>query len=310
MTARSSTAAVAVGRPGELTAYGRWHRPESVVCWASGTKVFLAALVRSLVRQGRLSWATPVGDLLGVAAPPTMTVTALVEHRSGLPRALPEQKATLPDPYADWTTDRFDERVLGSLPALAALGTAGEYAYSNLGYAVLARAIERSEGRAWLDLVREHVVQPLGVPGDAVLVAPPQTAAPEGQPGLSTLVPRTLRERPVAEWDTSRGPFAAAGGLCSTVPDMVRILRAALDADSPLLPEPGPHAWTRRGRRAWHAGALLRSGSLLVLDTATRAVGAAHALGGLPGHGARYAERALGALLAKAPTSAPAPAVG
>ena len=67
-------------------------------------------------------------------------------------------------------------------------------------------------------------------------------------------------------------------------------------------------AVSRAGARAWHAGALLRSGSLLVVDTGTGSVGAAHALGGLPGHGARYAERALTALLAKAPRPAGAAA--
>ena len=303
MTARSSTAAVVAGRSGELRdSYGRWHGPESVVCWASGSKVFLAALAGSLVAQGRLTWQTPVAELLGAEAPPTMTLAALVEHRSGLPRALPEQKATLPDPYDGWTTERFDERVLGDLPALAAQGTAGDVSYSNVGYAVLARAIERSQGRGWLELVREHLVRPLGVPGEVLLVARPEASSPSGPFAVG---PRDLRDRPVIDWDTSVGPFAASGGLCSTVPDMVRILRAALDAGSPLLPGDGPHAWERQGTRAWHAGALLRSGSLLVVDTGTGAVGASHAVGGLPGHGARYAERALGALLAAAPQTPP-----
>lgn len=306
---------MAVSRSGKTRdAYGRWHTPGSVVCWASGTKVFLAAVARSLVAQGAVAWETPVGELLDAPAPPTMTLAALVEHRSGLPRALPEQKPTLPDPYADWTTERFDERVLGDLPGLAAQGTPGAVSYSNLGYAVLALALERSQGAGWLDLVRRLIVAPLGVPADAVRLAPPEVvagAAPgardaAGAPrGPAALVPRDLRGRPVADWDASVGPFAASGGLCSTVPDMVRILRAALAAKSPLIPGEGPHAWERASSRAWHAGALFRSGSLLVVDTGTGAVGAAHAVGGLPGHGARYAERALTALLSDARTPAP-----
>lgn len=310
MTALSSTGALVVARSGESRdAYGRWHTPDAVVCWASGTKVFLAGAARSLVARGDLAWEVPVGELLGVPAPQTMTLASLVEHRSGLPRTLPEQKATLADPYAGWTTEHFDERVLGDLHGLAAHGAPGEVAYSNVGYAVLARVLERTQGAGWLDLVREHVVAPLGVPAGAVLLAPPQMS-PAGPPrapaGPAALGARDLRGRPVAEWDVSVGPFAASGGLCSTVPDMVRMLRAALAAGGPLLPGDGPHAWERVGSRAWHAGALLRSGSLLVVDTGTGAAGAAHAVGGLPGHGARHAERALTALLPDARSRADA----
>lgn len=130
MTARSSTGALVVAGSGHTRdAYGRWHTPESVVCWASGTKVFLAAAARSLVARGDLTWEATVGELLDVPAPPTMTLASLVEHRSGLPRTLPEQRATLPDPYAGWTTERFDDRVLGDLTNLAAQGAPGEVAY-------------------------------------------------------------------------------------------------------------------------------------------------------------------------------------
>jgi CubicO group peptidase (beta-lactamase class C family) len=315
MTARSSTGALVVAGSGHTRdAYGRWHTPESVVCWASGTKVFLAAAARSLVARGDLTWEATVGELLDVPAPPTMTLASLVEHRSGLPRTLPEQRATLPDPYAGWTTERFDERVLGDLTNLAAQGAPGEVAYSNVGYAVLSRVLERIGGASWLELVREHVLAPLGVPGDAVVLAPPEASPTRTPRGTGTawaapdvpaaLGARDLRGRPVAEWDVSVGPFAASGGLCSTIPGMVGILRAALGAGSPLLPGEGPHAWERQGSRAWHAGALFRSGSLVVVDTGTGAVGAAHAVGGLPGHGARYAERALTALLPDARTGA------
>ena len=162
--------------------------------------------------------------------------------------------------------------------------------------------------------MRERVVEPLGVPGSAVLLAPPDgspTPAPAPAPAPArALASRDLRGRPVPDWDVSRGPFSAAGGLCSTVPDMVRILRAALDAGSPLSPGDGPHAWQRHGTRAWHGGALLRSGSVVVVDTGTRSVAAAHAAGGLPGHGARHAEKALRALLARAEERVGAPTGG
>lgn len=279
----------------ERSTYGRWHDPGFLVCWASGTKVFLAAAARSLVGSGDLAWDATVADLLQVPAPPSLTVAALVEHRSGLPRILPEQRAVQDDPYSGWTTERFDDRVVPRLAELVAEGDPGQVSYSNLGYAVLARALERSQGRDWIALVRERVVEPLGVPGESVMLA-----APGGSdcPGPRTVASRDLRQRPLQDWDVSTGPYSAAGGLCSTVPTMVHLLRTALDRGSALAPGDGPHAWEQQGSRAWHAGALLRSGSLLVVDISTRRAAAAHAVGGLPGHGARHAQRALARLLA------------
>jgi|GEM_PF-4311900 len=308
MTLRASTAVlVQSSRRDALSQYGRWHTPEAVVCWASVTKVFVAGLARSLVAEGRLSWDLPVGTLIGTVAPEAMTVRALIEHTSGLPRALPEQKPTLPDPYAGWTTEQFDDRVLSHLTDLAGPSVPDSGGYSNVGYAVLARAIEISQGRPWLELVRERVVEPLGMPGSAVLLAPPEGSSSQPPQALGS---RDIWGRPVRDWDVSDGPFSAAGGLCSTVPDMARILRAALDTESPLSPGDGPHAWQQHGARAWHNGALLRSGSLIVVDTDKRTVAAAHAVGGLPGHGARHAEKALGTLLARAAVRDDAPAGG
>lgn len=305
MTLRSSSGVVAIPRTGEvLSSYERWHHQDALVCWASGTKVVTAGLVRALVGDGAFGWDTPVSEMLEVEAPATLTVESLVSHRSGLPRALPEQGPTVADPYAEWTTARFDQRVLPRLGVLASTGTPGEFGYSNVGYAVLARAVEASLGRAWLDLVRTRILAPLGLPHGSVTVAPPEgiTRLPDGPRALSS---RSLRGRAVPDWDTSRGPFAAAGGLCSTVPVMAQILRVSLDTDGPVAPGSGPHAWERQGSRAWHAGALMRSGSMLVVDTETRAVAAAHVVGGPPGHGATQAEKALSEVLATSTRTPP-----
>ncbi|MDM8084520.1 serine hydrolase domain-containing protein [Cellulomonas cellasea] len=302
MTLRASTAA-AIHMPGgaQDASYGRWHSPTAVVCWASGAKVFTAGLARALVAAGELAWDSHVPTLLGVPGPEHLTIAALVEHRGGLARTLPEQRATLPDPYREWTTERFDERVLPDLEALATAVSPGVEAYSNTGYALLGRALEVSQRQGWIDLVRERLIAPLGMREEVMTVAPPDSPRAEASPGAGAvaLASRDLRERPVADWDVSTGPFAAAGGLCSTVPSMLAVLSAALEASSPLAPGAGPHAWTQAGALAAHQGALSRSGSLLVVNTELGSVGVAHAVGGLPGHGARRAERALSNLISR-----------
>lgn len=295
MTARHSAGVEIRVTDGEtFSSYGRWHTPRSVVCWASGTKVFVAALARALVSSGALDWDLPVGQLLGERTPEHVTVASLVEHRSGLPRVLPEQESAHADPYRSWTVERFDARVLPSLAELASAGPRGESGYSNLGYALLGRAMEIAFDASWLDLVRHHVIAPLGLETETVSVRRPEGIEAQGDGALS---PRSLRGRAVPDWDLSTGPFSAAGGLCATVADMSAALQASLDLGGHLTRSDGPQAWGWQEGRAVHAGALLRSGSLLMINPENGTVGAVHAVGGLPGRGAQLAERRLTAFV-------------
>ena len=246
--------------------------------------MFVAALVRSLVADGTIGWDTTAGDLLGVAAPGTLTVEALVTHRSGLPRLLPGQERSR-DPYGSWTDERFDAEVLPQLGALT--GEPGvEPVYSNLAYAVLVRALETGLGAPWIDQLRTRVVEPAGLPGSAVGLL-----APDG-----VVRSRSLTGRALDDWDVSTGPFSGGGGLCSTVPDMVRLLGSALAGTSELDPRRTPHAWEGSAPRWWHRGALLRSGCVLLVDVERKTVVAAHVAGGFPGRGAEDAERAVARL--------------
>ncbi len=292
LSVRRSRAAEVLRRGRERESrYGPLHDPDSWVCWASVTKIFVAALCAALVERGEISWATRVEDLAGREVTTPITIDALVEHRSSLPRMLPHGRSVV-DPYREWTTERFDAEVLGSLRALRVntSGAAG-FVYSNLGYAVLTRSIEIGLGSSWIDLMRKQVLEPLGIPPSSMKIGAPVRHA---RPGLaSTMRSRDFRGRALDDWDVASGPFSGAGGLCSTVSTMVDALARSLEAQAHLAPSATPHAWSGSGTRFEHAGALLRSGSLVVVDTATGSVAAAHAVGGVPGHGDRYARRAL-----------------
>lgn len=288
MTLRKSTAA-ALHRPGQedVTDYGRWHDPATPVAWASVTKLFLAATVRSLVTDGSWTWETPAAELLGVSAPDELTVRALLEHRSGLPRLLPEQSRELIDPYRAWTDERFDEAVLPRLPELIT-GEPGREEYSNLGYAVLTRALERDQGQGWLDLLRTRVLTPLGVDPLGF------SLGGSGRDGLDVVLSRSLVGGAQWDWDASAGPFSGAGGLCAPVPLMLRTLVSALEHPSELDPRRTPHAWLAGPDGVYtFRGALMRSGSVVVVQPDTGRVGVAHAVGGMASRGAEHAEAAL-----------------
>ncbi|WP_029252034.1 serine hydrolase domain-containing protein [Paraoerskovia marina] len=293
MRPRTSTATLVRPRGArDQTTWGPWHGPDRAVGWGSVTKVLTAGLVRALVVNGSLAWSTTAPEILGGPAAPSLTVEALVRHRSGLPRVLPRSYGAPvdKDPYVAWTTEAFDRDVVPHLAELVTARSVGRDNYSNLGYALLTRMAETVTGESWLTALRERVVEPLGGDPDAFTVTPPA--------GATLALDRS--GKPLADWDLSTGPFCGVGGLWATLPALADVLGAkgVGGKRSPLAPPPesdppSPHAWQRGGLGrdvAWHNGMTLRQGAWV--QTSHDRLVLAHRCGGVPGFTAGAARRA------------------
>ena len=136
----------------------------------SDAKAMTAALIARLVDRGKLSWNTPLSNLLPDMAPnmrpeyQSVTLVQLLSHTSGLPhdisdmrffatfyedsRPLPQQRAT------------YIARAL-SEPPVALPGTT--FSYSNTGYIIAAVIAERLAGTSYEELMRREVFTPLGM---------------------------------------------------------------------------------------------------------------------------------------------------
>jgi D-alanyl-D-alanine carboxypeptidase len=135
----------------------------------SDAKAMLGTLIAREVEAGRLRWDTTIEEVLpevmATARPEyrTVTVTQLLDHRSGL---LP--LATLADltvvPRLDGPViaqrRKFARWVLRQAPVVAP-GTTG--VYSNAGYVVAAAMLERVTGRSYEELMRRRLLAPLGI---------------------------------------------------------------------------------------------------------------------------------------------------
>lgn len=292
-----SSAAVLIEGPGRSSAtYGRWHSPTTPVVWGSVTKLFLAGAVAELVARGDLAWDTRIASMLAGVTPsevtvPPITVRQLVEHTSGLPRLLPEQMKMVQDPYGPYDDARFDTEVLARLDDLRNESLAdGAPQYSNLGYALLARAVTVAQGRPWIEAVRELVVTPAGVDPAEVFVASGQAPRPRAQA-------RTLRGKAQRDWNPASGPFGGASGLWASPTVMLELMRSALAPGSPLDPRRTPNAWEGETPRSTVHGAIMRQGGLVLVDTEQGLVAAAHVIGGTPGRASERAEKLLKAAL-------------
>lgn len=147
---------------------GAWPDGRAVVVsdrfyGGSLAKQLTGAAAAILVRDGRLDPDQPVTRHLSDLPPWAVDITPrhLAHHLAGLPAA-GALEAQVP---GDWTED-FVSAALAALPRLVTSpGTS--YAYSNLGYILLARLVERIAGEPFAAFVNAHLLAPLGIAGMA-----------------------------------------------------------------------------------------------------------------------------------------------
>lgn len=216
---------------------------DSVFRIASMTKSFTAATILSLRDDGRLGLDDPVArhvpDLVGLRGPtadsPTITVRHLLTMSAGLPTD---------DPWGDrqqgLDLDRFAE-LLRAGPTFA--WTPGmRFEYSNLGYGILGRVIANVAGREYKDVVRERLLDPLGLTATTFerTDVPPERLA-HGYLWRDD----TFIEEPFDPY----GALAAMGGVCTSLRDLVRWVGGFVDAFPPRDEPEGPHPLSRATRR-------------------------------------------------------------
>ncbi|HEY0373511.1 MAG TPA: serine hydrolase domain-containing protein, partial [Amnibacterium sp.] len=178
--------------------------PDTAFRVASCTKSFTAVAMLQQRDAGRLDLEAPVSEYLPLTTVPEAapTVAQLASMAAGFPTDDPwgDRQESLP-------LDELDRMAGAGFRVIDAPGA--RFEYSNLGYALLGRVIERASGRRYLDLVREDVLEPLGLDGvayDRSVVAPGGIAT-----GFARFDGR-WEPQPFAE----PGAFSPIGGVFAT----------------------------------------------------------------------------------------------
>ncbi|CAN5391474.1 serine hydrolase domain-containing protein [soil metagenome] len=271
---------------------------------ASMTKSFTAATVLALRDEGVWSLDDPVAryapelsTVVGPPGSPPITLRHLLSMASGL--ATDDAWA---DRHLDITGPEIDA-IYADRPAFARVPNAA-YEYSNLGYAMIGRAIERATGRRAQQHITDRFLQPLAL-NDTTWIQPDHDnwARPyRAQDGKS------VRDMPDPIGD---GDLAPMGGLWTTVADLAKWVAWFDSANS--RPEQddaiGLSTASRREMQRIHtyigimtvADRACPAGygfGLNVRDDAELGTIVAHA-GGLPGYGSNmrwFAGRGVGAI--------------
>ena len=145
-----------------------------------------------------------------------LTIRSLLTHRSGLPR-----NGTLPLWMWDAGAAALRDYVASLAEAYAAYAPWTRYKYSNVGYCVLGRVIERLRGGGFPDIMRRELLAPLGMTSSAF---------------VST---RLASDRTIATgyWPTDDGNVAShaydivtmpSGNLYATASDLARFAQVVL----------------------------------------------------------------------------------
>ncbi len=169
------------------------------------TKTFTAVLVMQLRDEGRLHLDDPVGRFLPETGYAATTIADLLGHTGGMQS----------EPSGPW----WERSRGGDVEALfrrndgsGAIAGAGElFHYSNLGYGLLGEVVARERGASWWDVVRERLVEPLGL--RRTTYGP---VAPHAQ-GYSV---EHFTGRLALEPHTDTGAMAPAGQAWSTIADL------------------------------------------------------------------------------------------
>lgn len=198
------------------------------------SKQFVAVAVLMLAEEGALGLDDPVQAHLPEIPSEWYgtTVRQLLTHTSGIPDY--EEIATY-DVYQHRLTPEAVLRLAQSRPVDFAPGT-GFY-YSNTGYFLLSRIVERVEGHPLGDVLAARLFEPLGM--TQTRLADPWAIIPHRAAGYWVDKADTLINR----WATEPSSTLGAGGLLSSVGDLA-VWDAALDGEGLLSAASKEAMWT------------------------------------------------------------------
>jgi CubicO group peptidase (beta-lactamase class C family) len=215
----------------------------SVFRIASMTKSFTAAAVLLLRDEGRLHLddlvERYVPELAYLRYPTTDSPRITIRHLLTMTAGFPTD-----DPWGDRQQDldpaRFSELLRGGISFLWPPGV--RYEYSNLSYGILGRLITNVAGREYRDVVRDRLLEPLGMHSTGYLEA---EVDPARLARGYVWRDGAYLEEPIDGY----GALASMGGIFATVEDLARWVAGFTDAWPPRDGPEGSHPIRRATRR-------------------------------------------------------------
>ncbi|MGV9424106.1 serine hydrolase domain-containing protein [Streptomyces sp. NPDC003656] len=198
------------------------HAPDGEVQYRIGsiTKTFTAVLVMRLRDEGLLDLGDPLEKHLPGTGAGEATVAELLAHTAGL-------AAESPGPWWERTPGSLRPElsdVLGEHPLLHPVGR--RFHYSNPGYTLLGALVEELRGAPWEQVLREEILEPLGLHRTSTQPQAPHAGGWAVHPWADVMLPEPLEDL---------GRMAPAGQLWSTTGDLARFAVFLAEGDDRVL---------------------------------------------------------------------------
>lgn len=168
------------------------------------TKTFVAVAVMRLRDAGRLELTDRFEAHVPGTALGEVTIEQLLTHTSGT-------QAETPEPWWERTPGVSWEELSGGVGQRFRAGR--RFHYTNVGYAALGRLLEVAHGRDWFEVLRDEVLEPLGMNRTSTRPQAPHAQGLAVHPFADVVLP---------EPEHDAGAMAPAGQLWSTVSDLSR----------------------------------------------------------------------------------------
>jgi CubicO group peptidase (beta-lactamase class C family) len=224
---RAPSLVAAVVRGGETVWHGSrtsvdGHGPDENVQYRIGsiTKTFTAVLVLRLRDEGVLDLGDPLEKHLPGTGAGEATVAELLAHTGGL-------AAESPAPWWERTPGSLRPEladVLGEQPHRHPVGR--RFHYSNPGYTLLGALVEELRGAPWEVVLRNEVLEPLGLHRTSAHPRAPHAGGWAVHPWADVMLPEPAEDL---------GRMAPAGQLWSTTGDLAHFAAFLAEGDDRVL---------------------------------------------------------------------------
>ncbi|MFJ9693874.1 serine hydrolase domain-containing protein [Kitasatospora sp. NPDC101183] len=199
----------------------------------SNSKMFAAVLVMQLAEQGRIDLDRPLREYLPAGTLPdswTMTGRQVMEHRAGIY----DHTNDLLEQAGEETTAAFEARIrtkVYSPTELVAMSVrhgqqytpGSRYSYSNTDFVLMGLAVENLTGRPYADVLRERIIEPLGLTRTSFVVPDQKIEGPH----YTGYLTNDDRSKPLLDSTEQTASWLwAAGGVISSAEDLDTFLTA------------------------------------------------------------------------------------
>jgi D-alanyl-D-alanine carboxypeptidase len=129
----------------------------------SMSKTITAAAALQLIETGRVGLDDSVKQYVdSLPYGLSVTVRQLISHTSGIPNSIPLRWVHPADHHLNFNENAALAAVLRDYPRLS-FAPGGKYAYSNIGYWLLGKVVERASGETFSSYVTEQILRPLTI---------------------------------------------------------------------------------------------------------------------------------------------------